>query len=79
MTTKNYVIEHPDEWEEQNRKRRDYWKKRREKGETATGIEQKKDYTSYMREYQKLWRAKHPEYYRNLQRKKRNKTTEEGH
>ncbi len=46
---------------------------KRDNGETVTGIEvsQKDDYGAYMKEYQKKYRESHPNYYRDFQRKKR--------
>lgn len=58
---------------EQRRKIRKTWQDRKDNGETVTGIEvsQKDSYSDYMREYQKIWRQKHKTYYRDFQRKKR--------
>lgn len=58
---------------EQRRKIRKTWQERKDNGETVTGIEisQKDDYLAYQREYQKKYRESHPNYYRDFQRKKR--------
>ena len=59
-----------DKFKDQNKRNE---QRRKDNGETVTGIEvsQKDSYSDYMREYQKKYREAHPNYYRDLQRKKR--------
>jgi hypothetical protein len=58
---------------EQRKKIRKTWQDRKDNGETKTGIEvsQKDSYSDYMREYQRQWRQRNKTYYRDFQRKKR--------
>jgi hypothetical protein len=56
--------------EEEKEKLRIARQKYLEKVGTVLGIREKDNKTEYMRAYQKLWRAKHPEYYRSRYKKK---------
>lgn len=54
-------------WDE----RRDEISKRmRHPRSSGIDISQSEDYASYQREYQRIYREKHPDYYRNLQKNK---------
>lgn len=56
--------------EEEKEKLRIARQKYLEKNGTLFDISEKDDKKTYMREYQRLWRAKNPEYYRSRYKKK---------
>ena len=56
-------------WEE---RRDELSKKMRHPRSSGIDISQSEDYASYQREYQRIYREKHPDYYKDLQSKKRN-------
>lgn len=45
-------------------------KKMRHPRSSGIDISQSEDYATYQREYQRIYREKHPDYYKNLQKKK---------
>jgi len=52
--------------------RRDELSKRmRHPRSSGIGVSQSEDYASYQREYQRIYRKKHPNYYKDLQKKNR--------
>jgi len=46
-------------------------KKMRHPRSSGIDISQSEDYASYQREYQRIYRKKHPNYYKDLQKKNR--------
>lgn len=59
----------PKERESQRKRIREHWENKGTK--TGISVSQKDSYSDYMREYQKRYREAHPNYYRDFQRKKR--------
>ena len=53
-------------WEE---RRDELSKKMRHPRSSGIEISQSEDYASYQREYQRIYREKHPDYYKDLQKK----------
>lgn len=75
---KKWLAEHPEEKEKLNKAAKKWWKEHRlEKNISGIEISQVEDYTTYQREFQKQWRKKHPNYYRDLQRKRKAKKEKE--
>lgn len=53
-------------WEE---RRDELSKKMRHPRSSGIEVSQSEDYASYQREYQRIYRGKHPDYYKDLQKK----------